>query len=322
MSATQNQQQPSSPHEWPLLTVNVLAYNRLEEVRRTLLNLQSADYPRERLEIIVVDNESSDGTGDMVKREFPDVRVVRVEPNRAVAGWNAGFEAGTGDYFLVLDDDASPERGLKDAIAYLEANPKVGILACNIVGGPFTTQLMKDKQKWLGFVGCGAIIRRAVFEKIGGFAPWIHLYSHEWEYGIRTLDAGFEIRYFAACVVKHRASAIGRSSRKTVAYTTRNEMLIVHIYFRRQRWLYLLRTAFYNAWLWRHEMSAVWEGARMFWRVRSHHGHRFVKPSVQSFYARNFWSTQPFFWRVLRKAGRVSGILPSPQPQPVPETEL
>ncbi len=91
---------------WPLVTVNILAYNRREEVRQTLQKITTElAYPRERLEVIVVDNASTDATRDMLAREFPSVRLIANPSNEGIAGWNRGFEAGRGDYFLVLDDD-------------------------------------------------------------------------------------------------------------------------------------------------------------------------------------------------------------------------
>lgn len=289
---------------WPLVSVNILAYNRRDEIRQTLTELQSVDYPAEQLEILVVDNASTDDTKEMVECEFPDVKVIRVEPNRAVAGWNAGFEAGRGEYFLVLDDDSAPQSGLKDAIAFLQHNPKVGILACQIVGGPFTTQEWKSEE-CIGFIGCGALIRRGVIEKIGGFASWIHLYTHEWEFGLRALDAGFEIRYFDECVVRHRASEVNRSTRRSRLYSTRNELLIVHKYFRTGRALLLLRTVLHNARFVRTEgarsLLYIVRACGMFWREAPRLEQTFVKPEVQRQYVALYWSMQPLWGSLFQR---------------------
>src|SRR4051794_19920669 len=89
----------------PLVTVNVLAHNRRTDLATTLRVLRDdLDYPSEALELIVVDNASTDGTAEMLARDFPDVRVIE-GPNVGAAGWTRGFEAGRGDFFLVLDDD-------------------------------------------------------------------------------------------------------------------------------------------------------------------------------------------------------------------------
>lgn len=290
---------------WPLVTINILSYNRRDEVRQTLRELEGVDYPRESLEILVVDNASSDGTSEMIEREFPDVKLERLDPNRAVAGWNAGFEAGKGDYFLVLDDDSAPQSGLKDAIAFLERSPTVGITACQVVGGPFTTQDWKDNAGFIGFVGCGAIIRREVVEAIGGFAPWIYLYTHEWEYSVRCLDAGFEIRYFEQCVVRHRASNLNRSIRRSRSYSTRNELLIIHKYFSGQRALLMGRTLLHQARFCRTEgwrsVFYILRGFGMFWREAPKLEPTPVKPEVQRQYVALYWSTQPLLGSLFKQ---------------------
>ena len=60
-----------SPSDWPPVTVNVLAYNRRDDVRRTLRAIFcELDYPADRLEVIVVDNASKDETAEMVRSAF------------------------------------------------------------------------------------------------------------------------------------------------------------------------------------------------------------------------------------------------------------
>ncbi len=91
-------------NENPLVTVNILSFNRREELRNTLTKVFEQDY--KNIEIIVVDNASSDGSSEMVKNEFPDVQLIQLEENIGIAGWNEGFKAAKGVYVLVLDDDS------------------------------------------------------------------------------------------------------------------------------------------------------------------------------------------------------------------------
>src|SRR5215212_701428 len=104
---------------WPTVTIVFLVYNRREELRRSLREMtERADYPGDRLDVIVVDNASEDGSAEMVRSEFPDVRLVRRERNVGVSGWNDGFAAARGDWVLALDDDCYlPPDGLGRALA-------------------------------------------------------------------------------------------------------------------------------------------------------------------------------------------------------------
>ena len=88
-------------NEQPLVTVNILSFNRKDELRNTLTKVYEQDY--KNIEVIVVDNASSDGSPEMVKNEFPKVQLIQLEKNIGIAGWNEGFEIAKGEYVLVLD---------------------------------------------------------------------------------------------------------------------------------------------------------------------------------------------------------------------------
>src|SRR3954451_13295931 len=96
---------PAEPARLPRVTLAILAYNRRDAVCDTLRKmLEDLDYPGE-LEPIVVDNASTDGTHELIAKEFPDVDVIRTERNLGASAWNRALAAGTGDWFLILDDD-------------------------------------------------------------------------------------------------------------------------------------------------------------------------------------------------------------------------
>lgn len=291
-----------------MVSAVVLAYNRATEVAYTLNKLKaygaSLPFP---LEIIVVDNESSDNTSEMVLQNFPDVRIVKIEKNIGIAGWNEGFKIATHKYILVLDDDSHVEHGLPEAIDYLEHNKQVGILALNVTTGPYKTDewIWQDGKPWqheqevVGFFGCGAIIRKTVYEKVGGFAEWMYVYGHEWEYGIRCLNAGYTIKYFQKSSVIHRASPINRTSKRARVFGTRNDMAIVYKHFGKQRWKYLLRMFLNNLKRVKHEgVKPAWYdilGTIEFLKMRKQLEHTPISTGVQHFFTENYLNTFPVF---------------------------
>ena len=103
-------------NQFPLVTINILSYNRKDELRITLQKVFEQDY--KNIEVVVVDNASTDGAPEMVEQDFPQVKLIRLKKNIGIAGWNEGFKAAKGEYVLVLDDDSYPlnnsiENGLK-----------------------------------------------------------------------------------------------------------------------------------------------------------------------------------------------------------------
>lgn len=295
-----------------MVSTIILAYNRCAEVLITIDKMKNLSATLQfEIEIIIVDNASADDTSAKVKEIHPDVTLITKAKNNGIAGWNAGFEVAKFNYFLVLDDDSHVETGLYEAVAYLEAHPKVGILALNVTTGPYRTMQWgwKNGQNILGFFGCGAIIRKQVYKKIGGFAEWLYVYAHEWEYGIRCLDTGYEIKYFEHSNVIHRANGIGRSFKRLRVYCTRNEMGIVYKYFGDNRWAILRR-------MWFNNLKHVADGAFLhtwyniigsveFLKWKKTLSHTPVSKNVQDFFAANYDNTRPFFHNIEKKLGRL-----------------
>ncbi|HSL90776.1 MAG TPA: glycosyltransferase [Ignavibacteriaceae bacterium] len=70
-------------NENPLVSVNILSYNRKDELRNTLQKVFEQDY--KNIEVIVVDNASNDGSDDMVKQEYPDAQLIQLKKNIGIA---------------------------------------------------------------------------------------------------------------------------------------------------------------------------------------------------------------------------------------------
>ncbi len=196
----------------------ILSFNRKDELARTLDVLSQIDMLEH--EIIVVDNASTDGSPEMVESRYTAVRLIILPTNVGIAGWNAGFAAARMPYFFVLDDDSWPLSGCAErCIEVMEARPSCGIVACSIMDeegnliGPHDGQGANMRN----FIGCGAVIRRALYDCIGGFDSRIFLYVHELEYSIRTLQAGYSIEYCAEARVVHAQSLRNRDAEGAIS---------------------------------------------------------------------------------------------------------
>lgn len=185
-------------------------------------------------EVIVVDNGSEDGTPDAVYSAFRHVKLIRLDRNIGAAGYNCGFRTATGKYVVVLDDDSFPsQEALQVAFSFLEQHPDVGVLAGNV----YNTRLgVWEAEKFFGgrlpakavevpsFIGCGAIIRRAVLEKVGGYNEELFLYWNEDEFALRVLSSGMRLVFHPMVVFTHRSSSANRTSARTLFYMLRNSI--------------------------------------------------------------------------------------------------
>ncbi|NMB69906.1 glycosyltransferase family 2 protein [candidate division WWE3 bacterium] len=88
----------------------------------------------ENLEVIVVDNKSNDGSADMVKKDFPQFKLI-VSSNYGLAnGCNRGAEIASGDYYLFLGEDGFPREGTLPAMVdYMENHKDVGLATARLV---------------------------------------------------------------------------------------------------------------------------------------------------------------------------------------------
>ncbi len=170
----------------PLVTVNILSFNRKDELRNTLTKVFEQDY--KNIEVIVVDNASSDGSSEMVKNEFPSVQLIQLEKNIGIAGWNEGFKVAKGEYVLVLDDDAYPDRNsIILSIQGFRNDTEIACITFNLIdtnsGEYFVNNwLPSNKNKktyWPVFVGCAFIVKMKRLPKTFIFPYDYFVYQHE-----------------------------------------------------------------------------------------------------------------------------------------------
>jgi GT2 family glycosyltransferase len=201
---------------WPKVTVAILAFNRRDALRVTLAKtLGELEYPGEALDIVVVDNGSSDGTAEMMSAEFPDVRLIRLERNVGISGWNEAFAVAGGEWCLVLDDDCFIEgSALQLAVAAAEAN-RADLVSFRVRSSEqdyyFTEEYVSGL---LSFWGCAALMSRQALEELGGYDPFMFVWSHELEFTMRLLSRGLRHLYLGEVVAVHMKAPTGRHALK------------------------------------------------------------------------------------------------------------
>lgn len=115
------------------ISVVIVSWNVEHLLRRCLASVTAQSGVA--FEVFVVDNASSDGSGKMVKSEFPDVRLIENVQNVGFAtANNQVLPAARGRHVLLLNPDTKlPEDTLRKTVAYLDAHHDVGVLGCTIL---------------------------------------------------------------------------------------------------------------------------------------------------------------------------------------------
>jgi GT2 family glycosyltransferase len=218
----------------------VLNFNGRGYVEDAVQSLLDQDFPG--LEVIVVDNGSSDGSDGEVERRFGGrVRLLRTGRNLGFgAGNNVGIREGRGRYVLLLNNDAVATPSFaREMVAAAESDPRVGMVAAKVlelerrdvidtVGHLLYPdglnrgrgRLETDAGQYDGCrealfpSGAAALYRRAMLDEIGLFDESFFLYGDDAELGLRGRLAGWR------CAFTPRAVAHHHYSRTTGAYST------------------------------------------------------------------------------------------------------
>jgi GT2 family glycosyltransferase len=214
--------------ERPPVSVLVVTWNRREELAKSLESAAGQSYPN--VEIVVVDNASTDGTSALVRERFPQALLIRSYKNLGCpSGRNLGFANCKGKYVYMLDDDGWLERdALEMAVRRAESDERLGVVTTQIRevegdGMVRTRPLGLTQPAYLSsFIGCCSLIRRDVFEKLGGFADDFFRQGEEEDFAIRMLDAGKFCFFEPASVMNHKPSPINRDKGGFKYYTLRN----------------------------------------------------------------------------------------------------
>jgi GT2 family glycosyltransferase len=192
---------------WPLVSIVFVSYNRREQLSVSLDQvLNHLDYPGDRLETIVVDNASEDGTVEMLRDDYRQVQLIRNPVNIGASAWNIGMSTARGEWRLILDDDCYiTGDALKTAIRNAEMHR--ADLVSFLVASSEDPGFFNDGTRspgLLGFVGCSALFSRRAIETEPFYDPHLFIWGNELELTIRLLDRGLRHLYLPEVVSVHQ----------------------------------------------------------------------------------------------------------------------
>ena len=240
----------------PAMTVIVVNWNARAYLPACLDSLLGQAYPD--YEVALVDNASTDGSVAMVRRRYPQVRVLEQEENKGfAAGNNAAIREARGEIIVLANPDivAEPDM-LAQLAAVMEKDATVGIAGCKVfypdgrlqhAGGvlpmpqaiaSYRGYLEADQGQYDGVadvdyvIGAALAIRRGVAEEVGLLDEGFFMYYEEADWCARARRQGFRVVYVPQAQLTHVESAT--TPKEDSQYLRR---------FHRSRWRYLLKHA-------------------------------------------------------------------------------
>ncbi len=247
-----------------LLSIIIVSYEVKYFLEQCLFSVKAAiklvekEFEGLPIEVIVIDNASSDGTVDYLRQQFPSVNFISNKTNVGFArANNQAIEKSRGKYILFLNPDTIlPEESLKDCLSFLESHTTAGGLGVRMIDGSgrflveskrgFPTawrsfcklsglsSLFPSSKGFAGYnlghvnddavvpvevlAGAYMMVKREILEKIGGFDERFFMYAEDIDLSKRIRDAGFENYYLGTCNILHFK---GESTRRDTLYVKR-----------------------------------------------------------------------------------------------------
>ena len=233
-----------------IITVN---YNGLKD---TCALIESIPF-NENMEVIVIDNASTQDDASIIHKQFPLVKVIRSEKNLGFAGGNnLGIKESKGDYiFLINNDTIFKDFDVYSLINRFKTSANIGIVCPKILFAwantpiqyagytPLSKITIRNQAIGFGEIdngqydtalptpyahGAAMLIKREAMEKVGLMPEEYFLYYEEIDWSMMFTKADYEIWYDPACTIYHKESqSTGQNSPLRTYYITRNRLLLV-----------------------------------------------------------------------------------------------
>ncbi len=195
----------------PEASVIIPSYNEEKNIQKCLLSIFNSNYPLQKLEVIVVDDKSTDNTRKIVEKLQTkyDIKILTGQHKGKSEALNLGIKHSTKEYIITIDADTFVEKnfvtqvlkpfadrkvGATNAVALIK-NPKTLVENFQAVEYGFNNLIRKSFselfQNGIWFFGASACFRKDVLMKVGNFRK--NVLTEDLDISLRIFDAGYDI---------------------------------------------------------------------------------------------------------------------------------
>ncbi|MBT9170699.1 MAG: N-acetylglucosaminyl-diphospho-decaprenol L-rhamnosyltransferase [Actinobacteria bacterium] len=267
----------------PDLSIMIINWNTRELLLKCLQSITRHASPK-KLEVLVVDNGSTDGSTEAVRKSFSQVRLIKNEENLGFArAANQGIKNSSARHILLLNSDTEVYEGtLERVIDFLDREEKVGAVGLKIVNpdgslqhscrrfpsfitatahaflgpvmpnNPFSQEYklarwdhrQVEEVDWVSGAAMG--LRRQALDEVGLFDERFYMYLEDMDLCERLKERGWQVKYLPDAVVLHHIA--GSSQRRSVRMTIEHQKSIYRFLHKRYRgtWRALLLPLIYG----------------------------------------------------------------------------
>lgn len=213
----------------PAATILITTKNRRDELRVALRSCFQQSVP---VEVLVIDDGSTDGTAEMVRQEFPAARLDRAEQSRGyIVHRNRGARLASAPVVFSIDDDAAFQSPDTVEVTLAEFDhPRVGAVSIphvDVNKPPVPADAPPDDGQIYcvaHYIGCAHALRTDLFRRLGGYREFLLHQTEEMDYCVRLYDAGYVVRRGRAASIHHYDSP-RRDQKRQYVQSARNTLL-------------------------------------------------------------------------------------------------
>jgi len=217
----------------PFVSIIITNFNGKKYLNDCFKSLEDLNYPKDRFEVILVDNASTDGSVEYAKKYFKWIKVIVLDKNYGFCkANNIGVKDAKGEYIVLLNNDTKVEKEwLNELVKGASIDDKIACCASKILyfdrkeiinsaGGKFTPvgggfylgygdhdKQEYNNQQYTGF-GCGAgvLVKKSFYNFIGGLDEDYFASIEEVELGLKTWLFGYRVLYVPTAIMYHKES--------------------------------------------------------------------------------------------------------------------
>jgi len=253
----------------PSTSIFIPTYNDQSDLLPCLESIRRTDYPKEKIEIVIWDNASTDGTVQMVQDQFNDMKeegwlglsLIQSDKNEgSYIPYNMVFPklSQQTQYILGLDADVELAPETINTLVEAAQENEVAVVGARSVfynypemtshGAGFVNRWTasygetdaRERIKCDYVIGCCWLLKKSVFDELGGFDPEYYINHWEVDYCLHARSERYYIIYEPKAVVKHKIPIGGTISKSRLYYLYRNKVILIKKLFPvPQRWIAL-----------------------------------------------------------------------------------
>jgi len=219
----------------PKISVIIVNYNGKKLLEKCLESLFKTDY--NNFEVILVDNNSTDGSMEFVTKNYPKIIVIKLDSNKGFAEPNnIGAKIAKGEYLLFLNNDTvTTTNFISEMIKVLEKDEKIAICQSLLLkpdgnidssgdfidkmGIVYNSKTKTDEIKEISSArGASMLIRKKIFDKLGGFDEKFFFSFEDVDLGWRSWILGYKVVIVPNSIVYHSAGKTSSNLKPEVAF--------------------------------------------------------------------------------------------------------